>query len=69
MLLHCEETNPAMATPADKEKIENRLSSHAEKGSIHYEKGNFAATSAIAAKRGMNSIDGQIGGHHDGKYE
>lgn len=69
MLLHYEKTNPAMAPPADKERVENRLRSHAEKESSHYKKGDKAAMSAIAAKRGMNSIDGQIGGHHDGKYE
>lgn len=59
LLLHYKQTKPSMATPADKKKIENLLIAHAAKESIHYEKGDLAATSAIAAKYDVAIPNGQ----------
>jgi hypothetical protein len=44
MLLHYERTAPAIASPADKERIKERVKRYVP----HYEKGNYEATCAIA---------------------
>ena len=59
LLLYYEIAKPYMATPADKKRIEDSLIAHAAKESIHYEKGDFAATSAIAAKYDVAILNGQ----------
>lgn len=55
MLLHYERTAPAIASPADKERIKERVKRYVP----HYEKGNYEATCAIAKHYGKAIENGK----------